>query len=550
MSLQPQVIYCVPEETARVARAIFPDGNLVMQMYDELGMLFRDADFADLFPIEGQPAEAPARLALITLLQFWEGLTDRQAADAVRTRIDWKYLLCLELTDLGFDHSVLSEFRTRLLDHSAEQRLFDAILTLAQARGLLHPGGRQRSDSTHILGAMRALTRLETVTETVRHALNVLATSAPDWLRAQTSADWVDRYGLRASECRLPKGQAKRLAWAEQIGMDGCTLLRAVYAATAPADLRTLPAIEILRQIWLQNFLVSDAHVSWRENDNIPPTGRYIGSPYDTDARYATKRQTHWSGYKLHLTETYGENQPNLITNVETTHAAVSDDAVTETIHASLAEHNLLPDKHVADTGYVNSTLLVSSQSVYGIDLIGPTRGDNHWQAKDGAGFAARDFTIDWEQQQACCPIGKMSNSWTPAVDRFKHAVIKIKFAMTDCQVCPSCAQCTRSTPKRRTITLRPQAQHEALLEGRKREQAEEFKAEYAKRAGVEGTIAQSVRTGEVRRARYLGQAKTHLQHVMTAAIMNVMRILRWFAEEAKAKTPCSAFARLYQAAT
>jgi len=522
----------------------------VMQMYDELDMLFRDVDFIDLFPKDGQPAAAPVRLALITLLQFWEGLTDRQAADASRTRIDWKYLLCLDLTDPGFDHSVLSEFRTRLLDHGAERRLFETILSIARTRELLKPGGHQRSDSTHILGAMRAMTRLEVVTETIRHALNVLATSVPDWLRAHTTPDWVDRYGLRASEFRLPRSQAKRQAWAEQIGADGKTLLSAVYTDTAPSDLRSLPAVEILRQVWIQNFMVAATKLIWRENDNTPPTSRYIGSPYDSDARYAMKRETHWIGYKLHLTETYGDDQPNLITNVETTPAAVSDDAVTETIHASLAQHDLLPDIHVADTGYVNSTLFVSSQTTYGIDLIGPTRGDNHWQAKDGAGFAARDFTIDWEEHLAICPIGNPSNSWTPAIDRFKNEVIKIKFATQDCQACPSRAQCTRSTPPRRTITLRPQAQHLALLEGRKREQTVQFKAEYAKRAGVEGTIAQSVRTGEVRHARYLGQAKTHLQHLMTAAIMNVMRILRWLAEEPKAKTPRSAFARLYQAAT
>jgi transposase len=520
-----------------------------MRMYDELDMLFRDADFADLFPIQGQPAEAPVRLALVTLLQFWEGLTDRQAADAVRTRIDWKYLLCLDLTDGGFDHSVLSEFRTRLLTHSAERRLFDAILSIAQARGLLQAGGHQRSDSTHILGAMRAMTRLETVTETLRHVLNVLAPLVPNWLRSQTTPDWVDRYGLRASEYRLPKGEAKRRLWAEQIGADGFTLLTAAYATTAPPELRSLPTIEILRQVWLQNFTLTDGKAGWREPDNIPPTGRYIASPYDTDARYATKRQTYWVGYKIHLTETYSDDQPNLITNVETTNAAVSDDAVTETIHASLAEHNLLPAQHVADTGYVNSSLLVSSQTTYQIDLIGPTRGDNHWQAKDGGGFAARDFTIDWEQHQAVCPTGKVSNSWTPAVDRFKNDVIKIKFATTDCQACPSCEQCTHSTPPRRTITLRPRAQHEALQEGRKREQTAVFKDEYAKRAGVEGTISQSVRTCDVRRTRYIGQAKVHLQHLMTAAIMNVMRMLYWLAGEPKAKTPRSAFAKLYQGA-
>lgn len=189
----------------------------------------------------------------------------------------------------------------------------------------------------------------------------------------------------------------------------------------------------------------------------------------------------------------------------------------------------------------------MSSQTNYGIDLIGPTRSDNHWQAKEGTGYAAAEFTIDWEHEQAICPMGKVSNSWTPAIDKFKNDVIKIKFATTDCQNCASREKCTRSTPARRTITLRRQAQHEALLAGRKREQSEEFKQAYAKRAGVEGTIAQSVRTGEVRRARYFGQAKTHLQHLMTAAIINIVRILRWLAEEPKAKTRPSAFAKLYQ---
>lgn len=158
MSLHPQTNYHVPEDTARVARAIFPQANLVMRMYDELGMIFDDSEFADLFPVQGQPAEAPARLGLVTILQFMEGLTDRQAADAVRTRIDWKYLLCLELTDTGFHHSVLSEFRSRLLVHGAERRLFDAIVTVARTRSLLEAGGRQRTDSTHILGAMRTHT--------------------------------------------------------------------------------------------------------------------------------------------------------------------------------------------------------------------------------------------------------------------------------------------------------------------------------------------------------------------------------------------------------
>ncbi len=550
MSLHPKLACVVPDQTAQVARAIFPKGNPVMRLFDDLHMLVEDQDFADLFPVRGQPAEAPVRLALATLLQFMEGLTDRQAADAVRTRIDWKYVLCLELTDVGFDHSVLSEFRTRLLVHDAERRLFDAVLAVAQTRGLLKAGGRQRSDSTHVLGAMRTMSRLEVVAETLRHALNVLATTVPDWLRAHTTPAWVDRYGLRASEFRLPKSEAGRRAWAAQTGADGLTLLALATADDAPPTLRHVPALEVLRQVWLQNFLVeygSDGpRLVWRTNDQVPPSGRYIGSPYDAEARYATKGVTVWSGYKVHLTETCDDTSPNLITNVETTSAAVSDDAVTSTIHAALDARGLLPATHVADTGFVNSALFVEARERYGIDLIGPTRGDQQWQAKAGAGFAARDFAIDFARQRATCPAGKSSQSWTPALARGTAPVVKIKFAVADCRACLLRAQCTRSQSLRRAITIRPEAQHEALRAGRAREQTADFAAEYARRAGVEGTIAQGVRSCALRRTRYLGHAKTHLGHLMTAAAINIVRLLRWTADEPKAQTRRSAFAQLH----
>ena len=229
MSLKPQD-YVVPEETAELARAVLPAGNLVMNLYDELGTLFEDEDFADLYPKDGQPALSPVRLALVTLLQFMEGLTDRQAADAVRTRIDWKYVLCLDLRDQGFHHTVLSEFRTRLLTHRAEQRVFEAILKRAKDQGLVKAGGRQRTDSTHILGAMRAMTRLEGVTETLRHALNVLAEVAPEWLLDHTQAHWRERYGPRASHYRLPRSESKQLAWVKQTGQDGYYLLTSLYS--------------------------------------------------------------------------------------------------------------------------------------------------------------------------------------------------------------------------------------------------------------------------------------------------------------------------------
>lgn len=135
MSLKPQGISPVPEETARIAHAAYPKGNVYMHMRDELGTIYEDESFAHLFPNNGQPAEAPWRLALVTIIQFAEGLSDRQAADAVRGRIDVKYALSLDLSDPGFDASVLSEFRTRLLEGHAEEQLLTAMLTLFKERG-------------------------------------------------------------------------------------------------------------------------------------------------------------------------------------------------------------------------------------------------------------------------------------------------------------------------------------------------------------------------------------------------------------------------------
>jgi hypothetical protein len=387
------------------------------------------------------------------------------------------------------------------------------------------------------------------VTETLRHALNELATAAPQWLRAQTSAEWVERYGLRASDYRLPKGAAKRLLWAQHVGRDGMSLLDAVYSPAAPAALRQLAAVQILRQVWVQNFVVIEGELQWRGNDDTPPTGIYISSPYDIEVRYANKGAIIWTGFKVHLTETCDDERPNLITTVETTTAAVADDAVTGAIHASLAARELLPEKHIADTGFVNSKLFVASAEQYRINLIGPTRGDNHWQAKEGTGFAAQNFVIDWEHERATCPEGQVSSSWTPAIDPFKNEVIKIKFGAAECGKCPSAGKCTRSHPPRRTITIRPQAQHAALLAGRQREQSAAFKQEYARRAGVEGTIAQGVRSCALRRAYCGGVAKNHLRQRMIAAGMNLMRLTRWLMGEKKATTPLSAFARLYQPA-
>ena len=182
MSMYPQALGSIPEETVRVASAACRKGTLAMRLRDTLGELYQDEQFAALYPVEGQPAYAPWRLAIVTVLQYVQGLTDRQAADAVRERIDWKYSLGLELTDPGFDFSVLSEFRLRLVEAGAQTLLLDRLLEVCKQRGWLKAGGKQRTDSTHVLARVRSLSNLECVGETLRSALDDLAALAPEWL--------------------------------------------------------------------------------------------------------------------------------------------------------------------------------------------------------------------------------------------------------------------------------------------------------------------------------------------------------------------------------
>lgn len=545
MSLQPISVYLVPAQTARVARAAFPKPSLSMRIYDQLGTIFQDEDFADLFPPCGQPAQAPFCLALITILQFLEGLSDRAAADAVRGRIDWKYLLCLELDDSGVDYSVLCEFRTRLLAGGAERRLFDKLLALLREHKLVKARSRQRTDSTRVVAAVRDLNRLKRVVETLRATLNVLATVEPNWLRANIPVEWLDRYEHRAEENRMPAEEKEREELAEVVGRDGYVLLDAIWSDETPEWMRGIPAIEICRRVWVQNFMPVAGGVQWRRTDNVPPSSLRVSSPYDTEARYAYKRSTTtWVGYKVHLSETCDEEGPHIITNVHTEEALVNDNDALPKIHDQLARAELLPHKHLVDGGYVEATQLVESRRAYGVELIGPVHGNGRWQLEQGTGFDISHFKIDWEREQAQSPAGKTSSSWKAGVDGRGNDVINVALAKADCLRCPSLSQCTKSKTKRRTLNIKPRELHEALQQARQREKTKEFQEEYSKRAGVEGTISQGVRAFGMRRSRYIGKAKTHLQHLATAAAINIERVADWFAGERREETRRSAFAR------
>ena len=545
MSYRPQPITPIPDETSRVARAAFPTGTLAMDLRDDLAGLYTDEDFADLFAARGQAAECPWRLAVVTVLQFLEGLTDRQAADAVRSRIDWKYLLGLELTATGFHFTVLHAFRTRLIDGHAEQRLLAVMLERLQRDGLLKARGRQRTDSTHVLAAVRTMNRLEIVGETLRFALNRLATLAPDWLRAQVTPDWFARYGVRVENYRLPKADTERAALAATIGADGFHLLRAALDPQAPEVVRTAPAIDILRQVWVQQYYGPEEPVRWRAGGDVPPAERLIHSPYDVEARYSSKRGQPWLGYKVHLTETCDDDTPHLITQVETTPATMQDDAVTDRIQDDLAARGLPPAIHLVDAGYTTAGHLVTSRTEHGIDLVGPVAASAGWQARAGTGFDLDHFAIDWDARTVTCPQGKRSRSWEAGEAPTGRAQIKVRFHAGDCRACAWRAACTRRQTEPRALTLLPQAEYEALRAARQRQQTAAFKEAYARRAGIESTLAQGLRVSDLRHSRYIGLARTHLQQIIVAVALNLLRTLAWLRDAPRAPTRVSHFAAL-----
>jgi transposase len=402
--LRPMPIEPVPPETARVARAALK-GDRYLRVADELDALFTEEAFGALWPTHGQPACPPWRLALATILPCAEGLSDRRAAHAVRSRIDWQDVRRLELTDPGFDASVRSECRTSLITGAAEPLLLETWLTWCRDRQLINVRGRQRTDSTPILAAVRALNRLEGVGETVRHALNSLALGAPERLRVVSPPAWRGRYARRAEDDRLPTTRAARTAL----------------------------------------------------------------------------------------------------------------------------------------------TLIVESQTHYGVDRLGPTRLDSHWQARAGAGFDAQHFPIDWDRHHATCPAGKTSTGWTPAMDHRGNPVMQGQCSTRDGRRCDLMAHGMRSTKRapRRTRTIRPRPPYQALRAGRPRDATAAFQADDARRAGIDGTTARGTRSARLRRTRPIGLARVRRGHMLTAVGLNVLRLGEWFLETPRAQTRVTPFARL-----
>jgi len=516
MSLKPHPPRPMPEELARLAHLVAV-GSPYRLVGDTLYVQYRDADFVDLFHAEGKSGISPVDLAFVTVFQFLENLSDRQAAHAVRVRVDWKYALHLPLDYAGFDFSVLSEFRARVIRHGAEGRLFEAVLMQLAALGLVKRRGRQRTDSLAVLSKMRDLNRLEMVVETLRMALQAMLKAEVAWTQATVPTTWEEVYGDRCITGKMT--QAERQGMADRVGPDGQWLLERLQAETAPPVLRTLPAVELLATVWQQQFEMVEGRVVFRDKDDADGHTR-IYTPHDPEARYSKKGQQRWVGDKLQVTETDDEGQPHLITDIAITSSVETDYEALNSIQGRLEDRGLLPAQQYADSGYVTEANLVHSTGRK-IDLVGPVQRDTSRQARMPGGITLDQFDVDAEACIATCPAGQQATMGTRQAKR-----LVFRFPKTVCAACPLRPQCCTGKGGR-TLSL---GRHYHILQAaRARQQTEAFKIDYHQhRSGVEGCLSAMVRGQGVRVARYNERSKRNLHALFTAAGVNLRRAALW----------------------
>ena len=501
-----------------------------MRVRDVLGPLFADEDFvagrmAGMFPRRGQPGLSPALLAMVTVLQFLHHLSDREAVAAVADRISWKYALGLELEATGFDASVLPEFRDRLAEPGRADGLLEIVLDRLKAAGLVRAGQAVRTDSTHVIAAVRMLNRVEHAGETLRAALEEIAAISPNFIVPLLDPGWDLRYGRKVETGRLigrGRGKTTSAKLAAQYGADGAALLARIDADRTAGWMNQLPRVQHLRTFWMMHFAPGPGGaLRLVDPADLPPAAGRPQSPYDTDARWSTKNhgEITWVGSKAHLTETCDDDLPHLVIDVHTGQATDPDATATTPIGNKLANRDLSPSTHLMDSAYPSAAALATA-TARGTAVIAPIPAVGRNAKADT--FTPADFTIDWDAGTATCPGGATSISMLPEY----RGLIKFGFSRKDCTPCPIRQRCMHSTPPTaRLLRIHPEPLHNARTAAHAAEQQPGWQQHYNKRAGVEGTISQAVRGPDLRHARYRGLAKTHVQNTASAIAINISRL-------------------------
>ena len=528
MSLQMNWNTEIPNDTAQVGCEILTENDPYRLVGEGVNDFLSLEDFAELYSELGRGAICPILLSLITEFQFLENIPDRVAARWAVTRIDWKYALHLPLTWTGFHYWDLCNFRQRLLEHNAERLVFEKVLDWVRSLGFLKKHGKQRSDSTHILGCVERLSRLELAWETLRVALRSIEAGAPEWYEEVIPAVFHEAYVKRQSDWRLSKEEVK--VEMQKVGSDGFWLLDHLNDDPPPSIL-ALAEIETLRTVWKQQF---ERQPNSNKVTVRPPSGRGKGrnlivSPHDPDVRWSEKRGKDWRGYRLEVTETAEDDGKQFITDIDVVAANVDDSETVDDIQERLISRKLKPEEHYVDQGYTSGANLTHSID-RGIELIGPVSVDTSGKPE---GYRQSDFALDFETHQATCPEGKTSVVWYERPQPDGHVGAEIQFK-EQCKGCPVRSQCA---PGKSGRTLNVNPYHKELSQRRTEQKTEAFKEKMKRRPAVEGTISELTRSHGARRARYRGQHKVCLQMMFTGTAANLKRLTQALAAKKKPPT-------------
>ncbi len=499
-----------------VVGQLFDESDPFLLISQHVAQRFADEDFGDLYGVRGPIPDSPKVLALASLLQFITKVPDRQAARYARMDLGWKLALGLPIEHAGFHFSLLSEFRERLLCSEKHRLIFDECLLMLVELGLVRKGGKQRLDATHVLGAVRELSRLELVCEslrkTVEDLVRLLGHDAATKLVGDEAMDFTARKWILSK-----MGKDKKRRTMHQAGVHAVAVLTRV-AAHPREDVRALESIKILREIVEQNFSVNEnrevAEKTTKEWQQTPGPDR-VSTPHDPEARYGEKRKKGWVGYKAEIVETAEPDRPNFVTAVDVHNAAKPDRSALQPMVEDLKQKDLLPEQLYVDAGYTSGEAIDTLQEDHDVALRGPVAEE----PKRGV-FPQSEFTIDRENEQATCPQGHISASCSHE----KSGEIQFTFSKADCASCPLRSKCTKGKgPRHLTVN-----KHSDTLRTRRDEQKQEvFKKEMHARAAIEGTISEGKRGHGLNRARYRGEVKMRLQALITGAAMNVKRFIR-----------------------
>jgi len=472
----------------------------------------------------GRPPIDPVLLCGVTLLQFMERVADRRASEQVVYHLGWKYALDLELDYDGFHSTVLVYFRDRLEEKKAERMIFDWVVDLLIELGLVKRKGKQRLDSTHIVGYVKAMSWMECAIETLRLALEDLEHEVGNHERPEFWSRLWEFYVESHLDWRLSKTeQANRH---RQCGQDMRELLEWIDAKNP--KLAEREAVKVLRRVFDEQFEVVEGKVEFLTQR----PARAVQNPHDPDAHYADKKTKLWTGYKVHVTETVDPEEPikkkgepaeHFITEMFTTEAAQDEmTGLTEVLKRELEHHEITPLAIYSDAGYVTEHTLTQAEQ-NGFELLGPTRPDPHKGV-----YNSDVFHVDVDKRQAVCPEGKLSTQCSRIKDSFMGTEYYRLEWGNQCDSCPVQTQCTRSKSGRRTLVVG--LRHD-LVERRRREMKQSgFSKSMHPRNGIEGTHSELVRGHGMRRTKYRGLSRVGLSHYFIGAACNVKRYLNLLA--------------------